>query len=235
MIPPIEITALTKIGGPLTKRITLLPDGSLHSDGSACVMSRGSAKRARFDNLESFAEHIGALASHEAIALGALRHGIPENVQIDTKKNLKEINGSAALDLIARTGDHIIYRPGQPALALLDYDTKGMPTAVADRIKAAGSFWSALVSVLPDLETAGRVERRSTSAGIHRDIPALLAGETDKATISRFLRRWTRRIEYMRVVAAGNVRRDLDGRPTGEPSRAERESANEWLAARGAT
>ncbi len=69
--------------------------------------------------------------------------------------------------------------------------------------------------------------------GIHRDIAALLTGEADKATISRFLRRWTRRVEYVRLVAAGTVRRDLDGRPTSEPSRAECESAAEWLASRG--
>ena len=35
----IEITGFAKTGGPLTKRITVAADGSLHSDGSACVMS----------------------------------------------------------------------------------------------------------------------------------------------------------------------------------------------------
>ena len=38
----IEIIALAKEGGPLTKRISLTADGSLHSDGSGCVMARGS-------------------------------------------------------------------------------------------------------------------------------------------------------------------------------------------------
>jgi len=113
-------------------------------------MSKGSARRARFDDLAGFAVCISALASHEAIALGALRQGLPENVQIDTKKKLEQLNGSAAPDLIARTSEHIVYRPGQPALALLDYDTKGMPAAVAGRVKEAGGFWPALVSVLPD-------------------------------------------------------------------------------------
>jgi hypothetical protein len=41
----IEITALTKAGGPLTKRICLSDDGKLISDGSACIMSRGGARR----------------------------------------------------------------------------------------------------------------------------------------------------------------------------------------------
>ena len=42
----IEITTLSKTGGPLTKRISLAPDGTLRSDGSACVMSSGIAQRA---------------------------------------------------------------------------------------------------------------------------------------------------------------------------------------------
>ena len=220
MSAPIEITALTKTGGPLTKRITLAPDGSLRSDGSACIMSRGSAKRARFDDLESFADHIGALASHEAIALGALRHGLPENVQIDTKKNLEALNGSAVPDLIARTSDHIIYRPGHPALALIDIDTKGMPTAVGDKIKEAGGFWSAIVPVMPELETVGRVVRRSTSAGIRRtDTGTTLPGSNgfhafvlvqDGYDIERFLRTlharcWLHGLGWMMVGAGGQL------------------------------
>jgi hypothetical protein len=35
----------TKSGGPLTKSITLAADGSLKSDGSACVMPSGRARR----------------------------------------------------------------------------------------------------------------------------------------------------------------------------------------------
>ena len=47
----IEITGFTSDVGPLTKRISLAPDGSLLSDGSACVMSRGTAKRLRLVTL----------------------------------------------------------------------------------------------------------------------------------------------------------------------------------------
>jgi hypothetical protein len=35
----VGFTLLTKIGGPLTKHITLAPDGTLQSHGSACVMA----------------------------------------------------------------------------------------------------------------------------------------------------------------------------------------------------
>jgi len=192
---PVEITRLLKASGPLTKRITLGPDGSLKSDGSACVMSRGAACRVRFDSLDAFAEHIGSLAPNEAIALGMLRPDLPDNVEITTKGKL---NGTARPDLIARTGDHITYQPDKPALALIDVDTKGMPVAVRERIKEAGGFWGALVAVLPELATASRVTRRSTSAGISRaDSGEPLAGSDgqhvfvlvrDGADIERFLR-----------------------------------------------
>ncbi len=69
--------------------------------------------------------------------------------------------------------------------------------------------------------------------GIHRDIAALLDSEADKATISQFLRRWTRSTEYLRAIARGDPRRSLDGNRTGEPTADQRESAAKWLAARG--
>jgi hypothetical protein len=39
------ITIFKKFGGPLTKQISLAPDGSIVSDGSACLMTRGTANR----------------------------------------------------------------------------------------------------------------------------------------------------------------------------------------------
>jgi hypothetical protein len=40
-----EIIVFTKTGGPLTKRISLTADGSVFSDGGACIMSCGTARR----------------------------------------------------------------------------------------------------------------------------------------------------------------------------------------------
>jgi hypothetical protein len=86
----IEITGLAKEGGPLTKRITLTPDGSLHSDGSACVMTDGQARRVNFDNLEEFGNYIAGLERNEAIALGALK-GEFERVDVVTKDHLERL------------------------------------------------------------------------------------------------------------------------------------------------
>ncbi len=213
----IEITVLAKVGGPLTKRISLASDGSLNSDGSACVMSTGRAERAAFDTLAQFADCIACLAPNEAIALGVLRHDLPDQVRITTKGRLTEY---AANDLIARTSEHILYRPGQPALVLIDIDTKGMPTSVKDKVSSFGSFWSALVSVLPKLEDAGRVVRQSTSAGLYRTDTGEYLPEsngrhvyvvlTDGADAQRFLLRlhercWLQGLGWLMVGATGQL------------------------------
>ena len=84
--------------------------------------------------------------------MGALRPELPDNVEITTKRKL---NGAAQPPgLITRASDHIIYRPGRPALALLDYDTKGMSPSVEARIDELGGYLPALLSVLPQLATA---------------------------------------------------------------------------------
>ena len=130
----IEITGFVKIGGPLTKRISLSPDGGLRSDGSACVMSRGVARRLRFKTLSSLL-HSSAGILMRAIALGAMRLGLPKAVEVVAKFQLEKLRPDALSDLIARTREYLDYRPGVPALALIDFDTKGIPQGVQDRIE----------------------------------------------------------------------------------------------------
>jgi len=163
MSVPFEIVGLTSASGVLTKRISLGDDGLLVSDGSACVMGQGAAKRVRLPGISAFADLIGGLKSSEAIALGSLRHDLPDEVRVTTARKLEGLNGTAPTHLIARTAGHISYAIKQPAMALLDFDSKGMPEAVAERVKTLGGFWPALVSVAPDLEHAGNVLWRSTS------------------------------------------------------------------------
>jgi hypothetical protein len=195
----IEITRLEKVGGPLTKRISLSSDGGLISDGSACLMSRGRAQRVRLA-LGEIADLIQSLGSHEAIALGSMRRDLSNYVRVVTQNQLAHLNGTKPppANTIARTGDYILYEAERPALALIDVDTKGMPDTIRARIKEAGGLWSALVSVLPEMETTGRIVRRSTSTGIIRtDTGAALPGSNglhiylhaqDGADIERFLR-----------------------------------------------
>jgi hypothetical protein len=43
--PVFHVNGFTKNSGVLSKRISLNPDGTVKSDGSACVMARGSGRR----------------------------------------------------------------------------------------------------------------------------------------------------------------------------------------------
>ena len=151
----VELTKFTKVGGPLTKRISLAPDGKLVSDGSACVMSHGTAERVKVTGVGELATLIGTLRPNQAIALGMLRTGLPDKVKVVTAKKLNDV---ARPDIIARTSANVIYQG--PAFALLDFDTKGMPPAVAAEMKKLSGFWPALVSVLLAL---GRHRPRDTT------------------------------------------------------------------------
>ena len=165
MSVPFEITVFRKDGGPLTKRISLALDGSIKSDGSQCIMSHGTARRFRFDGMQSFADLIAALKPNEAFATGSLRPDLPDRVEVVTRDRL---NGAQRPGFVARTQTFIIHRAGEQEIALIDFDRKGMPPDVAGRIDAIGGFWAALVSVLPALaHNVARVERLSTSAGLY--------------------------------------------------------------------
>jgi hypothetical protein len=211
-----EITRFTKAGGPLTKRISLTDDGLLKSDGSACVMSRGVAERIEIKNIAQFGELIGGLAPDQAIALGTLRPGLPDKVTIATAK---AINGHARPDTIARTAANIVYRQ-QPGLALIDFDTKGMPGEVGARLDDKGGCWPALLSVMPCLHRVANVARVSTSAGLYRvDSGERLAGSSglhiylavkDSSDIDRFIRTlhdrcWLAGFGWMMVGAGGQL------------------------------
>jgi hypothetical protein len=210
-----EFTVFAKSSGPLTKRISLAADGSLKSDGSACVMSHGAARRVHITSVSDFARLIERLRPNEAIALGALRASLADPVQVVTKQKLH-----GAPNVIARTGADIIYRKGQHTLALLDFDTKGMPGEISAELCQHGGYWPALVSVLPELQTIARVTRRSTSAGLSRsDTGQKLPGSDgmhvyvavqDGTDIERFLktlhaRCWLAGFGWMMVGAGGQL------------------------------
>jgi hypothetical protein len=225
----IELTRLTKHGGPLTKRISLASNGTLVKDGSACVMARGMAERVRVADVHALAAVIEGLTSKQAIALGTLRAGLPDKVEVTTKRKL--MNGVARSDIIARTKDDIVYHG--PAYALLDYDTMGMPGAVAAEIECVGGFLKALCRVLPTLRAAALVTRRSTSAGLyHSDTGQTFPGSDglhvyvlakDGEDVERFLqalheRCWLHGFGWMIVGASGQLlERSIVDRMVGGP------------------
>ena len=216
----IEITGIIKQGGPLTKRISISPEGELLSDGSACVMSAGFAWQETFYTLTDFGSFIDNLEFNKAIALGVLRNDLSEPVQVVTKRRLRKSSSTSRYDRIARTREYIDYRPGRPALVLIDIDVKNMSAAAGDRIRELGGLVRALTTVLPELATTGRIMRRSTSACIRR----IDTGETmassgglhiyvlvqDGADIERFLhtlheRCWLHGFGWMTIGAVGQL------------------------------
>jgi hypothetical protein len=86
-----EITVFTKDGGPLTKRIALARNGAINGDGSTCLIARGSAERARLTDVAALAALIERLRSDQAITLGRLRPGLPDCVEIVTKRALNGV------------------------------------------------------------------------------------------------------------------------------------------------
>jgi hypothetical protein len=159
-----EIVSFAKSGGLLSKKISLDSNGRPVSDGSACIMARGSAHRVALASVGDLAALISAYQGHEALALGRLRDDLPDRVSVVTKAKL---NG-AANGVIARTIDHINYQNGRRGFVLDDFDSKGMPEDVMKRVADAGGFAAALAIVLPALTATARVIRASTSAGLYR-------------------------------------------------------------------
>ena len=226
----VELTRFTKANGPLTKRISLAPDGSVKSDGSACVMARGTAQRLSIADISELAAAIEQTKPEQAIALGALRAGLPDKVQIVAKQKL---NGQA--NTIARTAADIHFRKQEPAWALIDFDAKGMPAEVTAEMQRRGGFWASLVSVLPPLRSVAHLIRRSTSAGLFRsDTGAKLPGSIglhvylaveDGTDIERFLktlhdRCWLAGLGWMMVGAGGQLlERSIVDRMVGAPER----------------
>lgn len=217
---PIEFTGFANKAGSLTKRISLGPDGNLVVDASACLMWQGTAWRVRVGSMQGVADYIGSCQHDQAIAVGALHHEQPDKVDVVTVETLAKMNGAAGSHTISRTSQYIKYVADKPALALVDYDTKGVSKALAERIEALGGFWPALLVVIPELKDCGWVTRNSTSSGIERtDTGVKLRGSSgihlflsihNGADVKRFLkalheRCWLNGFGWMMVGAGGQL------------------------------
>ena len=212
-----EITILRKSDGALSKHITLTRSGKIKADGSTCRMTRGQARRVKLKGVDELAELIEPMGSSEALALGRLCAGLPDKVRVIRKD---ELDDTTPPGTIARTTDHIVFAPGKPAFLLLDHDRKGTPREVRDKLKEAKGFWRAVVSAVPALAGAARVERCSTSAGLfHKKTGEqfstsrnkhVYVAVTDGDDIERALktlqdRLWLAGFGYVVVGAAGQI------------------------------
>ena len=160
----IEITIFRKARGVLSKRISLNKAGGIEADGSECRMTEGSACRFQLNGVEALADLIEQMPSEEALALGQLRPELPDKVKVILTR---ELNDKRPPDVIARTAEFLHYGSGAPAYMLLDYDRKGQPKEVTDKLKELGGFWKAITAVVPKITGVARVTRSSTSAGLY--------------------------------------------------------------------
>jgi hypothetical protein len=117
---PVELTKITKDSGAVTKRVHLNPDGSIGNDSSRCAIGKGRMTRLHLPDWRDFKEMLEATPRNTAYALGALRPGLPDSVQLVRKRDPQ----SAQPGVATRTADAILYREKCPGFALLDFDTK---------------------------------------------------------------------------------------------------------------
>jgi hypothetical protein len=160
----LEISVLRSDDGPLSKRI-YLEEGEMRSDSSECFMSRGAARRVTLPGgAKDLARVISELGPSEALVLGQMAIAAGDNANVVTKRMLT--SGTTETRAISRTRDYFDYRPGRPAVMLLDFDLKGIPEEIKHRVTDAGGLFKALLTVAPELASAARVSRASTSSGI---------------------------------------------------------------------
>jgi hypothetical protein len=158
---PATITLFNKTGGALSKSITLV-DGIPVSDGSMCRMSEGTAEVVRAPDAATLAGWVNDAGPSVALALGTLKGvEIGARVPIVAKARANGQDG-----VFTRSLECMRFEQGREAWALLDFDRKGMPDAVAERLEKAGGFEAALAGVLPNIAETARVRRASTSAGL---------------------------------------------------------------------
>jgi hypothetical protein len=232
MAAPFELTIFKKADGrPLTKHMALDPAGRIANDNSACRMSRGRAWRFTFNEINALAVFCDTCGPDEALALGCMCANVANDAEVVTKS---ELNG-ATPGTIARTKAFLEYREGSPAVALIDFDRKGMAVAVSEKLAELGGVGAALLTVIPGLDKIARIIRRSTSAGIYRiDTGERFAGiggthlyvaVRDGRDIIRFLktlhqRCWLAGLGWYWLGAAGQLlERSIVDRMVGQPER----------------
>ncbi|WP_270934310.1 DUF927 domain-containing protein [Falsiroseomonas oryzae] len=154
---------------PLLTKV-IAPDGAggVAKDGSACAMTAGFADLIAVnfdcshlgDALREVAGHIEGLGQDQALGLGRFLHGDSPRVAITTKAHERRPHSHG------RTQANFGYRAGEPALMLVDIDTKWLTPGMQARIQAAGGLLEALFGAMPELGLCAHLVRRSTSAGI---------------------------------------------------------------------
>jgi hypothetical protein len=234
--PAVELTELLKPGGGIiSKRITLGEDGRPKSDGSACRLVAGIARRKRMnggDPAGALRDFLNVMTSQTALALGRMNDGIDDECRVVSRRQLADCD--AGEPVITRTLDNFGW-PKQPGWALADYDSKGMPEPVQERLAELGGFEGALRHLIHGFDDAAHVVRASTSSGIFnaetgeqfpgsggQHVYILLTDQSDtpRMLVTLHQRAWLAGLGWFLVGAAGQLlERSIVDVSVGSPER----------------
>ena len=212
--PAIEFTVFAKSGGDLTKKVHWNADHTgIVSDSRDCKMSTGVMSRVVLTPWFRLADGLTEFKGNTAIAIGRMRPDLPDAIHIVQKDN----PACGQPGYASRTADNLIFAKGQPAVILLDYDTKGMTPENKAKLDELGGFFGALRIIWPGFDKIGYITRRSTSAGIYDTTTGKRFGEggwhcyaliADGAKAQAFLdalhqRAWLNGLGWVRIGEAG--------------------------------
>lgn len=229
----ITLTVFRKDEGPLTKRLSLGENGALVADGSVCRMSRGTARVVSIENMDELANLIGGLGQAEAIALGTVSEAVLDDDGCARVVRHAELAPAVDTATISRTLEFIKFPAGKSGLMLLDFDTKGMSPEVLARVQSEG-FDTVLGEVVPDILSASRLWRPSTSSGVrntatgevfdkaggHLYLAVADAGDIPRATKVLHQRCWLAGLGHILVGRAGQLlERSIVDVAVGSPER----------------
>jgi hypothetical protein len=117
-----QFTLFRKPNGRLTKVLSLLPTGEVHKDSTECAMGAGSFVTLKIAHTRELTDILANIKKNECLAYGVciIR---PEGSIVSQDK--------AKPGDITRTEENFHYKPGCPALFMVDGDTgAGQPNAI---------------------------------------------------------------------------------------------------------
>ncbi|WP_170465211.1 MULTISPECIES: AAA family ATPase [Ruegeria] len=220
----IELVVLEKTDGlPFTKTIRRENSGGdWQSEQAPKALSYINAKRVKLsetDTLADAARIIKGLNKFQALSMGRLPKGVPDDTDVPVVLQGTQGTGEHGRDYVHRTAEDFAYATGVPALQPFDFDEKSYPRHIRDRVKALGGPWEAVCHAVPELKDVEVLRRPSTSSGIidNRDGETYPGGGehayvvlSDGQDAEHFMktvrdRLWEAGLGYARVVGGGRA------------------------------
>lgn len=216
---------------PIAKKFTRAQDGALVKH-PADQLAKGGAEVLDTPSAAALADVIERLDVRDVLIAGVPRNGA-RRVEIRTEKRVRGLGeDAAARGIIARTGEFFEY-PAGPGWLLIDHDADGMPEDVRARVEALGGGLGALAHIWPEVESAARVFKPSSSGGVYVEggSPRAATGfhlfvlvedvsRSAEALAALQARAWVAGLGFFRLSASGSrLERGISDTAVGSPER----------------